>query len=87
VRDVRAAALSWEGAANPVTRADLSPYVHQQKVAKVAGNISMLEEIILERLPGVAPGSARHLALVEAVRRLYKRDAMEADRLDKLRQT
>lgn len=31
---------------------------------------------------GVASGSARHLALVEAVRRLYKRQAMEADRAD-----
>jgi hypothetical protein len=31
----------------------------------------------------VTPGSARHLALVEAVRRLYRREAMEADRADK----
>ncbi len=42
---------------------------------------------VLELLEGplrsVAPGSARHLALVEAVRRLHKRAAMEADRADK----
>ena len=34
-------------------------------------------------LAKVAPGSARHLALVEAVRRLYRRSAMAADRADK----
>jgi hypothetical protein len=38
----------------------------------------------LLHLSKVDPGSSRHLALVEAVRRLYKRDAMDADRQDKL---
>jgi hypothetical protein len=36
-------------------------------------------------LTTVEPGSARHLALVEAVRRLYQRICMAADRADKER--
>jgi hypothetical protein len=47
---------------------------------------SMIEEILSGPLRKVAPGSARHLALVESVRRLYRRSAMDADRKDKLRQ-
>lgn len=35
------------------------------------------------RLIGVSPATARHLALVEAVRRLYRQAAMAADRADK----
>jgi hypothetical protein len=38
---------------------------------------------IYSELTAIAPGSARHFALVEAVRRLRKRAAMEADRSDK----
>src|SRR5262245_9519053 len=54
---------------------------------KEAGGASrMIDEILLEHIPAVVPGSARHLVLVEAVRRLYKRDAQEADRQDKLAQ-
>jgi hypothetical protein len=33
----------------------------------------------------VAPGSAKHLALVEAMRRLYRAQAVEEDRADKER--
>jgi hypothetical protein len=33
----------------------------------------------------VTPGTARHLALVEVVRRLYKRTRVDADRADKER--
>jgi hypothetical protein len=43
----------------------------------------MIEEIIQGHLREVAPASTRHMALVEAVRRLYKRAAMLADRKDK----
>jgi hypothetical protein len=46
----------------------------------------MIDEILEVRMRGVEPASPRHLALVEAVRRLYKREAMEADRRDKLNQ-
>jgi hypothetical protein len=44
-------------------------------------------ELLAGPLRTVAPGSARHLALVEAVRRLYRRAAMATDRADKERST
>jgi hypothetical protein len=40
---------------------------------------------LLDALRRVEPGSARHLALVEAVRRLYQRKRMGEDRADKER--
>ena len=43
----------------------------------------MIGEIFAGHLRKVSPGSARHLALVEAVRRLYKQAAMAAGRADK----
>jgi hypothetical protein len=54
----------------------------------VGGDVTWPEQAasILEvgsSLARVVPGSARHLALVEAVRRLHRRAAMEADRADK----
>jgi hypothetical protein len=42
-----------------------------------------IEPIILNRLRTVTPGSALHLALVEAVRRQYKVAAQAADRANK----
>jgi hypothetical protein len=43
----------------------------------------MIGEIISGPIRIAEPGSSRHLALVEAVRRLYKQKAMAADRADK----
>ena len=43
----------------------------------------VIGEILAGPLRQVAPGSPRHLALVEAVRRLYRQAAMDADRADK----
>ena len=39
--------------------------------------------LLLDPLRKVTPGTARHLALVEAARRLHKQAAMVADRADK----
>ena len=41
--------------------------------------------LLAEALRQAVPGSARHLALVEAARRLHKQAAMAADRADKER--
>ncbi len=82
LEDPAAIALAWEHAAVPVARAYLAPFLRTRASVPSSG---MTGEI-LERLHEAAPGSPRHLALVEAVRRLYKREAMEADRKDKMRQ-
>lgn len=42
-----------------------------------------LRDLLANVIPRVPAGSVRHLALVEAARRLYKREAMNADRADK----
>ena len=51
-------------------------------------NVGLLESHLRRTTPlrKVAPGSPRHLALVEASRRLHKQAAMSADRADKERQ-
>jgi len=69
-------------AAHPVTCAYLLPYVHQARVAipKVP-----LDATVHDVLCRVAPGSARHLAVVEAVRLAYQRAAKAADQADKRR--
>jgi len=73
-----------DSATHPISRAYLLP------VAVRSGRVRRLEDLGLgdaaPALCDVAPGSARHLALVEAVRRLYRRDAMAADRADKERE-
>ncbi len=70
---------AWNAASNPISRAYLAPYAGGPLPARA----SAFDEI-LARLGSVRPASARHLALVEAMRRLYKRRAMDADRQDKL---
>lgn len=45
----------------------------------------MIGEIRSGPLRKVEPASAKHLALVEAVRRLYKQAAMARDREDKMK--
>jgi hypothetical protein len=77
---------AWLRAQNPISRAFLAPFVSEEEVRGRAAVPCMMEEIIAGPLRKVRPASSRHLALVEAVRRLYKRAAMEADRRDKLRQ-
>jgi len=66
---------------NPITQSFLAP----SAAAASAATIAALPEFIASPLQQVTPGSARHLALVEAVRRLYRQQAVAADRADKER--
>jgi hypothetical protein len=62
----------------PVTCAYLIPFTPDTKV----GGLDAAVDAVLRRLQ---PGSARHLAIVEAVRLAYQRAAKTADRADKER--
>ncbi|MBI4585344.1 MAG: hypothetical protein HY717_15120 [Planctomycetes bacterium] len=75
---------AWNRAKNPITLAYLCPYLPKSATAASIQPASMMNEIIEIHLRKTTPGSARHMALGEAVRRLYKRHAMEADRRDKM---
>jgi hypothetical protein len=68
-------------AVSPITCCYLRPFVTEALSAAMAG----VPSVIAEPLESVAPGSVRHLALVEAMRRVYRQAAMAADRADKLR--
>ncbi len=69
-------------ARNPISRAYLWPFLPSDQ--KVAAETGIIGEIFAGPLRRVATGSARHLSLVEATRRLYKQGAMAAGRADKL---
>jgi hypothetical protein len=71
-------------AAHPVTRAFLAPYAATVPIPETIGDEG-LRALLTGVLTTVEPGSARHLALVEAVRRLHQRSCMAADRADKER--
>ena len=65
---------------HPITYAFLAPFSPQQ----VRGVFSTpIDPAILTAIRTVSFGSARHFALVEVIRRAYKRHAMEIDRADK----
>lgn len=66
--------------ANPITAAFLVPLCADAPPRDFGG---MIGEVLAGPLLNSAPFSARHLALVEAVRRLYKQNAIAADRADK----
>lgn len=65
---------------NPITAAFLVPFVPDALPASFGG---MIGEVLAGPVRAAVPVSARHLALVEAVRRLYKQGAMATDRADK----
>jgi hypothetical protein len=67
-----------------ISRALLLPCVPQTPCAPPAGHEASWK-LLDEPLRKAAPGSARHLALVEAARRFHKQAAMAADRADKER--
>lgn len=71
-------------AAHPVTRAFLAPYAPSVPIPDTIGD-DAVRSLLTGVLTSVEPGSARHLALVEAVRRLHQRVCMAADRADKER--
>jgi hypothetical protein len=74
-----AAALSR--AQNPISKAFLFPFVPQSPAEEAAGIPTFMVDPLLQ----VPPGSSRHMALVEAIRRVYRQRAVAADRADKER--
>lgn len=76
--DATTVTAAMAGAANPIAISLLLPFVEQ---VSLPGGV--LEPAIENRLRRVRPASPLHLTLVEAVRRRYKHDAMEADKADK----
>lgn len=78
-RDAVFAALSH--ARLPMTQAYLLPFAAARTSASPPD--VEIEPIVFERLRTVTPGSALHLALVEAIRRQYKLRAQAVDRADK----
>ena len=64
----------------PVSIAYLLPFAVESQLPLVSAKI---DEAFLSPLRKVEPGTPKHLAIVEVVRRAYKRWAMEADHRDK----
>lgn len=65
---------------HPVTAAFLAPFLKEPAIQKtIASSVAGIDVM----LASVEPGTSRHFALVEIVRRGYKRHAMELDRADK----
>jgi hypothetical protein len=67
---------------HPIAAAFLAPLTHHELT--ISPDISAITPL-LQPLRAVEAGSSKHLALVEAVRRLYRASAMAADRADKER--
>ena len=76
-------ARAWAMAAHPLAVAYLAPF--RVGPPRPAAWSARINELIAGALTRVTPGATRHLALVEALRRLYRAEAMAADRLDKER--
>jgi hypothetical protein len=85
--DPSTTADAWRQAANPITLAYLAPSVAAQTPAAAGERPLPMEELLAGPLKRALPGSARHHALVEAMRRLYRSRAMAAHRADKERAT
>jgi hypothetical protein len=65
---------------NPIAVAYMLPF---QTDALTQAFPGMIGEVLAGPLRSTQPLSSRHLALVEAIRRLYKQNAIAADRADK----
>lgn len=79
-------ALAIERARHPVTVAFLLPFAPSvQPLSGWPTSVAQATEILERHIRRVEPASARHLALVEAVRRTYKQARMAEDREDKAR--
>jgi hypothetical protein len=76
-------AAAYARSDSPITRAFLTPLLPHESLSTT--DAGMIGEILRGPLGKVEPASAKHLALVEAVRRLYKKAAMERDRADKMK--
>jgi hypothetical protein len=68
-------------ASSAITRGYLLPFLPAHEFS--SPNAGMIGEILSGPLRQVGAGSPKHEALVEAIRRLYKQAAIEADRADK----
>ena len=79
--DATLAASAFGMATSAITRALLLPFTRAAEVT--VGDPGFIGEILAGPMRQCLPASPRHLALVEAVRRLYKKQAMDADRADK----
>jgi hypothetical protein len=82
-KDTAGAAVRRAGAVFFVGLLERDPSIDDREPGPI--HPGTIGEIISGPLRKVAPGSSRHLALVEAVRRLYKQAAIDADRADKIR--
>lgn len=71
-------------ATHPVSRALLAPFAGSAALPALPADA--IDPKLWQVVTNVKPGSPRHLALVEAVRRLYQRQRMSEDRADKKRQ-
>jgi hypothetical protein len=80
--DSAVVAHALQTAASPITRAWLLPALSGDQVD--ISDSGMIGEILSGPIRATLLASNRHLALVEAVRRLYKSAAIAADRADKL---
>lgn len=76
---------AWRQAVNLLSVAYLAPSVPADAPLPAIHWPPGVEELVVGPLRRTIPGSARHHALVEATRRLYRRHAMAADRADKER--
>jgi hypothetical protein len=76
-------AQAFKIATSPVSRGLLLPRLADADVE--IPDRGVIGEILSGPLRNASLGSDRHLALVEAIRRLYKQAAIAADRADKLK--
>jgi hypothetical protein len=79
--DQQQTAAALKAAPNPITQAFLLPFAPQAESELPPSDI--FPAAFRKHLAVVEPCSARHLALVEAVRLRYKRDRQEFDREEK----
>jgi len=77
----RVVAAAARGPRNVMAAAFLAPYGRGELQWPPQTSPPIME--VGSRLGELSGGSARHLALVEAIRRLYRQAAMAADRADK----
>jgi hypothetical protein len=82
-RDPQAVADALGRTPSPVTAALLIPFCPRDTHPALPAVPPGVREILAGPLRCATALSSRHLALVEVVRRLYKREAMAADRADK----
>jgi hypothetical protein len=73
---------AFERSTSPISRGWLAPALGGASVEII--DRGMIGEILAGPLKQTQFGDHRHMALVEAIRRLYKREAIAADRADML---